>query len=583
MGSNGFKPSALGSIATPLGVRAETYQQLQKYLPLKAYLVTNKSDKDSAVTVPVLHIIFCPTGNDGNQENKDKPATDTGPEHSTKTFDNSRLRLEITTVKNVNYAKSLLKSKNIEAIFLDITAWQADCSSQVDEMLLYLRKSLRGRVPIYLTNLLRGGDRLHFIQNGVKECFDVGINQINLAIYQTMFNIHEDTRPVSTSSGDDLATGSTIDSCSTSEHADNSLQHSEEEHIMSVNRAQGILHETRVSNQEAPSSSALQAATLPANSTAANAFNNVASTFMTTPNQHAQQATVLPEDIEHTIVGTIHYIAPEVINDRKYAEPVDWWALGITIYVCIVKKHVFKGETQAEIRELISKGVADISPLLDIDAQAHDLVKRLLGKIEERVAFVPDIPHHAFFAKVRWQDLQDMDMPLKPVEFKVGKYDLKEKLMFYGEPDAREKFNLSIKQMEERSSMTMSKFNDKRKQIRDSRRKRMSGKLENFKLLSAKRIVANNMDGRRRELVSGESLSGDNRQSSQHILHSSKSGQRDGMFGTETVLEADEEDLDEEDREVIEHSKLARSLGMNETSRLRSFSFQHSMHADSFH
>jgi len=33
-----------------------------------------------------------------------------------------------------------------------------------------------------------------------------------------------------------------------------------------------------------------------------------------------------------TIIGTPHYMAPEIILGKGYSFPVDWWSLGIMTY-----------------------------------------------------------------------------------------------------------------------------------------------------------------------------------------------------------------------------------------------------------
>ena len=102
--------------------------------------------------------------------------------------------------------------------------------------------------------------------------------------------------------------------------------------------------------------------------------------------------------VQNTIVGTIHYIAPEVIQ-KKYNEKCDMWSCGVIMYVLLTKKPPFNGDTTEEIIANIEKGIYDIkSPPFDkISNSAIDLIQKLLTKdVEKRISAQEALKHPWF-------------------------------------------------------------------------------------------------------------------------------------------------------------------------------------------
>ena len=102
--------------------------------------------------------------------------------------------------------------------------------------------------------------------------------------------------------------------------------------------------------------------------------------------------------MQNKVVGTIYYVAPEVLN-KKYDEKCDLWSCGVIMYILLTKKPPFKGDNYEEVMENILKGEYDIeSPPLDkISKNALDLLQKLLTKdISKRISAQEALDHPWF-------------------------------------------------------------------------------------------------------------------------------------------------------------------------------------------
>ena len=110
--------------------------------------------------------------------------------------------------------------------------------------------------------------------------------------------------------------------------------------------------------------------------------------------------------VQNKIVGTIYYVAPEVIN-KKYNGKCDIWSCGVIMYVLLTKKPPFGGDMPDEIIDNIQKGTYDLnSPIFDkISKSAIDLIQKLLNKdIEKRIS-AQEALNHPWFKEQKSREL----------------------------------------------------------------------------------------------------------------------------------------------------------------------------------
>ncbi|KAI7278634.1 serine/threonine protein kinase-like protein [Hortaea werneckii] len=123
----------------------------------------------------------------------------------------------------------------------------------------------------------------------------------------------------------------------------------------------------------------------------------------------------------NSILGTIEYMAPEVIQGQGYDFTVDWWSLGAIGYDLLTGNPPFGGNNHAKIQQNICKQKLQLPYFLGPDAK--DLLTRLLRKEPSKrlggthVKDLKVLKSHRFFRKIDWKKLErrELEPPIQPV------------------------------------------------------------------------------------------------------------------------------------------------------------------------
>ncbi|KAJ5135290.1 Serine/threonine protein kinase [Penicillium bovifimosum] len=130
---------------------------------------------------------------------------------------------------------------------------------------------------------------------------------------------------------------------------------------------------------------------------------------------------VSDDDRCNSLLGTIEYMAPEVIQGKPYGKACDWWSLGALGFDLLTGSPPFRANNHAKLQEKIVKQKIALPYFLGPDAK--DLLTRLLRKEpSKRLGYHPQkdlqiIKNHRFFRKIDWTALERREVapPIQPI------------------------------------------------------------------------------------------------------------------------------------------------------------------------
>jgi serine/threonine protein kinase len=123
----------------------------------------------------------------------------------------------------------------------------------------------------------------------------------------------------------------------------------------------------------------------------------------------------------NSMLGTVEYMAPEIVLGQKYGMAVDWWSFGALGFDLLTGSPPFVGQNHKKIQEKIVKQKLVMPYFLGPDAK--DLLTRLLRKepAKRLGANMPKdlqtIKKHRFFRKIDWKQLakREIEPPITPL------------------------------------------------------------------------------------------------------------------------------------------------------------------------
>jgi cGMP-dependent protein kinase len=132
-------------------------------------------------------------------------------------------------------------------------------------------------------------------------------------------------------------------------------------------------------------------------------------------------------DYTSTIIGTPHYISPEILQGKGYSLSCDFWSVGICMFEIFYGKYPFGNyatEVIAIYKEILKKDF--VFPVENEKvANANAFIKCLLNKkVNERICNVSKLKKKDFFEGFEFDNLIDLKLkpPYKPIQHNYSKY-----------------------------------------------------------------------------------------------------------------------------------------------------------------
>ncbi|CAK9171564.1 unnamed protein product [Ilex paraguariensis] len=136
------------------------------------------------------------------------------------------------------------------------------------------------------------------------------------------------------------------------------------------------------------------------------------------PKEQLQQWKRNRRALAYSTVGTLDYMAPEVLLKKGYGVECDWWSLGAIMFEMLIGYPPFcSDDPRMTCRKIINwKTFLKFPEEPKISDEAKDLICHLLCDVEKRLGTkgVEDIKAHPWFRSIKWDMLYEMEAAYKP-------------------------------------------------------------------------------------------------------------------------------------------------------------------------
>ncbi|KAK6160701.1 hypothetical protein DH2020_004082 [Rehmannia glutinosa] len=123
--------------------------------------------------------------------------------------------------------------------------------------------------------------------------------------------------------------------------------------------------------------------------------------------------------LAYSTVGTLDYMAPEVLLKKGYGMECDWWSLGAIMYEMLIGYPPFcSDDPRMTCRKIINwKTCLKFPEEPKISYEARDLICHLLCDVDKRLGTrgVEEIKGHPWFRGIKWDILYEMEAAYKPI------------------------------------------------------------------------------------------------------------------------------------------------------------------------
>ncbi|XP_062020797.1 uncharacterized protein LOC133737206 isoform X1 [Rosa rugosa] len=136
------------------------------------------------------------------------------------------------------------------------------------------------------------------------------------------------------------------------------------------------------------------------------------------PKEQLQQWKRNRRALAYSTVGTLDYMAPEVLLKKGYGMECDWWSLGAIMYEMLVGYPPFcSDDPRITCRKIINwRTCLKFPDEPKISDEARDLICHLLCDVETRLGThgVEEIKAHPWFRGIEWDRLYEIEAAYKP-------------------------------------------------------------------------------------------------------------------------------------------------------------------------